>query len=391
MQQQPSGLGLSVLYLIDSLARGGAEQSLVEMAPHICSRGVKLSVAVLFDRAGLQSELERIGVPVQVVAGDGRIARITRMSMLLRSIRPDLLHTTLFESDLVGRTAGWITRTPVVSTLATTPYGPEHASEAGIHRMRLGAAQVFDSLTARTARRLHAVSDPVAEACIARLHLDRSKVEVIPRGRDLGRLGVPSAGRRQAVRSSLDIAGNIRVLLFAGRHEPAKGLEVLINAIPSVKSAVPEVMLLVAGREGRTTESVHRLVREHRLEDTVRFLGERSDIGDLLCAADLLVLPSLREGLPGVLLEAMAMKVPIVASDIQAVREAIPDRSFGFLVSPRDPEALAKVLLIALLDRSQCQAKVVAARERFDHRFDMKVVADAMVRFYRRSLSGTRS
>lgn len=378
--------GPSVLYLIDSLAAGGAERSFLEIAPHLCDRGLQLTAAVLIDRAGLAPELEAAGIPVRLVGGDRRLTRIARLSAVLRSEHPDLLHTTLFEADIVGRFAAAITGTAVVSTLASTPYGLEHAAEPGIRRTRLRAAQALDAVSARLARRFHAVSEPVAKAYISRLRLDPSKVEVIPRGRDLSRLGEATDERRLRTRTSLGIAETVPVLLFAGRHEPAKGLDVLVEGFLHVLSDRPDSLLLVAGREGKVTETARRLVSDKEVGHAVRFLGERSDVPDLLCASDLFMLPSYREGLPGAVLEAMALGVPVVASDIPAVREAIPGEDYGYLVPPGDSGMLGSVASSALRERSGSRAKARRARERFDSRFNIQVVADEMTQFYRRAL-----
>lgn len=382
---QPAGP--SVVYLIDSLAAGGAERSLVDMAPGLVDRGVRLTVAVLLDRGGLEPELLEAGVEVHHIGGHNRVQSLRHVTSYLRIRRPDLLHTTLFESDVIGRSAAFITGTPVVSTLASTPYGEEHSGEPGIKGHRLRAAQLADVVTARVARRFHAVSQATAAACIARMRLDPRKVEVIPRGRDLRRLGAPGPERRDAVRAALGIDPAAPVILFVGRQEPAKGLDVLLGAMPTVLASRSDGILLVAGREGRATAAARRIVESGRLESAVRLLGERSDVPNLLAAADVFVLPSHREGLPGAVLEAMAMEVPIVASDIPTVREAVPDEEHAFLVPAGDPRSLARAVERALSDRSEAARRVKSARSRFDSRFDMASVARSMVSFYARTLS----
>lgn len=382
----PRCSGPRVLYLIDSLAAGGAERSLVEVAPHLVSSGVRLSVGVLLDVDGLAPELEAAGVRVHRVGGSSRPQRLRRTSELLRSQRPDLLHTTLFESDVIGRVAALLTRIPTVCTLATTPYGPEHAKESGVRTSRLRAAQTADMVTARFVRRFHAVSHPVAEACIRRLRIDPQRVEVIPRGRDTRRMGAPTPERRLAVRRALGVEPSAQVLLFAGRQEPAKGLDVLINALPRVVEKQPGAVLLVAGRDGRSTSQVLQLIADRNLAGRVRVLGQRSDVPDLLCAADLFLLPSRREGLPGAVLEAMALHVPVVASDLPTVREAVPDETFAHLVPPGDPSKLAETILFALTNPDHTRSMADKSAVRFAQCFDIESVAESMIDFYGRAL-----
>jgi glycosyltransferase involved in cell wall biosynthesis len=380
----------SILYLIDSLALGGAERSLVDMAPHLLAAGVDLTVAVLHDRPGLAGELELHGVPVIAVDGTNRATWLVSVVKLLRRLRPELLHTTLFEADLVGRTAAALCRIPVVSTLANTPYGPEQLAEGSVSEFKLRSAQIADAVSAKFVRRFHAVSQSAADAYVARLRLRPERVDVIPRGRDLARLGKPSPTRRHDVRVRLGLPPNAVVLLAVARQEPQKGLDVLIRSLPSVIARCASVLVIVAGREGRATDELQRIRDELGVERHINFLGERDDIGDLLSTADAFVLPSRREGLPGSILEAMAMEVPVIASDLPTVREAVPDERFAVLVPSGDPLALGRSLVSALENREVAARMTAAARARFEERFEIAAVSASMVRFYRRALSARR-
>ena len=117
-----------VLYVIDSLTPGGTERSLVALAPHLAARNVLLDVAYLQPRAGLPEELRQAGAELWSLDGrGGRVGWLWRVRRLATERRPDLLHTTLFEADIAGRTAGWSRRLPVVSSLVNLAYGPEQA------------------------------------------------------------------------------------------------------------------------------------------------------------------------------------------------------------------------------------------------------------------------
>jgi glycosyltransferase involved in cell wall biosynthesis len=177
------------------------------------------------------------------------------------------------------------------------------------------------------------------------------------------------------------------VVLAVARQEPQKGLDILIRALQKVVDHNPHTLLLVAGREGRATADLARLQTGLRLEPYIRFLGERGDVADLLCAADVFVLPSRREGLPGAVLEAMAMGAPVVASDLPTVREVVPDDRFAVLVRPEDPIELGKALASILADRPGATRRAAAARARFERQFDITAVSRAMVHFYGRALS----
>jgi glycosyltransferase involved in cell wall biosynthesis len=178
------------------------------------------------------------------------------------------------------------------------------------------------------------------------------------------------------------------MVLAVARQEPQKGLDTLLQAVPALLRGQPAAQVVIAGPEGRASAALSRLVRELHVGSTVRFLGVREDVADLLCAADVFVLPSLREGLPGAVLEAMAMEVPVVASDLPTVREAVPGDEFAMLVPVANPEALGRALVTVLSDPAAAGRRVRSARARFDERFDISAVSRAMVRFYRAALAG---
>jgi glycosyltransferase involved in cell wall biosynthesis len=176
------------------------------------------------------------------------------------------------------------------------------------------------------------------------------------------------------------------VVLMAARHEYPKGADVLLQALPTVLHAFPRARLLIAGREGRLTPALRAGVRRLGLEENVELLGPRSDVPDLMCAADVFVLPSRWEGLGGVLLEAMALEAPIVASDIGPIREVLGNGETGVLVPPGDPSALARGLLSVITDSQRASGRARQARSRFMAEFTIDSIADRMVAFYERAL-----
>ncbi|HEX6424588.1 MAG TPA: glycosyltransferase [Acidimicrobiales bacterium] len=382
---------IRVLQIIDSLARAGAELSLAALAPHLVAEGVDLHVAYLVERDGLRAELEQAGVPVVSLAasGAGRGAWLSRTTALIEELRPAVVHTTLFEADLAGRRAAARLGVPCVSSLVNTTYDPGQASREGVSRVKLLAAQVADAATARRVTRFHAVTEHVAKVMSRRLLVSRARIEVIPRGRDAVVLGRRTAQRAAAARRRLGIAADAELIVAVGRQEPQKGLDVLVEALPRVLSQRPDVRVLVAGREGRATPALTRLVHDLGLADTVTFLGMRDDVPDLLCAADVFAFPSLWEGAGGTLLEAMALECPIVSSALPTLLEVIDD-STAELVTPRSAEDLARGLVAALVDRRTAAARADAARARFEERFTVEASAHRMAQLYAGVAAGSR-
>ena len=379
---------MRVLYVIDSLAPGGAEASLVALARLYPALGVELEVAYLHDRPGLQRALLDSGARLTSLADRGGRREWARQAgALVRRRRPDLVHTTLFEADVAGRLAGAVNRVPVVSSLVTVAYGPAERREPGLRWWRIRGAQLADIATARFVRRFHAVSGHVADTMAPRLLVPRSRVDVVPRGRDPGVLGTRSAARTARARAVLGAADADRLILAVARHEYPKGLDVLLRAFPAVRARLPAARLLVAGGEGNQTAALQALAGELHLDEALRFLGARTDVADLLCAADVFVLPTRREGFPGAVLEAMALEAPIVASAIPAVAEAVTGGEHGLLVPPDDPEALAGAIIAVLESPAVARERALAARARFRDCFTIDRAADGMLRFYEAALS----
>jgi glycosyltransferase involved in cell wall biosynthesis len=378
---------LRVLYLIDSLAGGGAERSLAALAPAYRDRDLRLTVGYLHERPGVRADLEAAGAAVRSLEGPrGMAGAVGRARRLVVDLRPDLVHTTLFEADLVGRAAAG--RVPVVTSLVNDAYGAVQADAPGLRRWKLGAARLLDVASARRVVRFHAISGHVAELMAARLRVPRERIEVVPRGRDPAALGTRTPARRAAARAALGLGPDTPLVLAAARHEHQKGLDVLLAAFPAVARAAPGARLAVAGRTGNQTPRLRAAAEGSGLGPAVGLLGARGDVAELLCAADVFVLPSRWEGFGSVLLEAMALEAPIVASDLPAVREVVTHGDSALLVAPDRPAELAAAVTATLADPAGAASRARRGRERFLASFTVDRVADAMAGLYRRALAG---
>ncbi|MEV4560326.1 glycosyltransferase family 4 protein [Kitasatospora sp. NPDC049285] len=376
---------MRVVYVIDSVSRvGGAEQGLVAMAPLLVRSGVRLEVAFLKESpGGFQQELRAAGAGVLPVLRGSRAARVAALRAEFRRLRPDLVHTTLYESDVLGRTAALAAGVPVVSSLVNSAYGPEHLHARGLSPWKVRAAQALDGVTAQGVRRFHALTEHVAESMAARLRLRRSRIDVIPRGRDPELLGSVTPERRSAVRGALGIGEGTPVVLAAARQQYQKGLDVLLEAWPAVRAERPEAVLLLAGSRGSETARLEELAAS---AGGVRFLGPRDDVFDLMAAADAFAVPSRWEGLGSAAMEAMGVGVPLVCADVPALRETVGSADYALLVPPRHPAELAAGVLRVLADPAEAAVRAKAARARFLTRFTLHQVTARMVEFYERAL-----
>jgi glycosyltransferase involved in cell wall biosynthesis len=377
-----------ILYLIDSLIAGGAERSLAALAPEYTRLGVELEVAYLYERDNVWlPPLRDAGIVVHSIAGThGWPGLVRRTSKLVTETKPDILHTTLFDADIVGRVASLAKSVPVVCSLVNSAYGPDQYANPKIRNWKLRTAQLADAVTARRVARFHAVSASVAEEMSGRLRVARQKIDVIPRGRDANELGRRTPERRADARGRLHVADDEPLVLAIGRHEYQKGFDVLLDAFARSDA---NARLVIAGRDG--TETAALRARQHDLGLTsVDFVGFRDDVPDLLCAADLFVSSSRWEGSPGGILEAMALETPIVGTDIASIREVLDETETDGLVPVDDAKTLAMAIDRAL-ECGPNEARLSAARTHFLDSFTIERIANEMILFYERAVSDNRS
>lgn len=375
---------MKLLYLINSLGAGGAERSLVELLPHYQSSGVDISLVCLEPRrVGVEAEARLLGTDLVYLSG-GRAGWISSFRRLIAQRRPDLVHTTLFDAHLVGRIGAMGTRVPVLSSLVSTPYVASRRRDRNLNQAAFRLVKVLDGWTARhLTSRFHAISHTVRDAYVDSLGIPPERITVVERGRDPRRLGQRDEARRQRVRQALGIDPAAPLLINVGRHEYPKGQTVLLRAMAILRERCAEAVLLIAGREGHMTGDLERLHQELRLGDRVRFLGHRTDVPDLLAASDIFVFPSLYEGLGGAVLEAMALQLPIVASDIPAMREVVGSAGCGLLVEPEDPAALATAITRLVADTNMRRTLGARGARRFRERYAIDRCARRMVDLYR--------
>lgn len=156
---------------------------------------------------------------------------------------------------------------------------------------------------------------------------------------------------KEIARSKLKINLNEKVIIFVGSLQIVKGLKYLIEAFKIVKYKIPELKLILVG-EGDERKELERLVKKNQLEKQITFMGNvlNNNIPEYMTASDIFVLPSLSEGFPLVILEAMASGLPIIATNVRGISEIIKEGENGFLVEPKNPEQIAEKILYLLPD-----------------------------------------
>lgn len=374
---------MRILFVIDGLWVGGTERSVAELLPSLERLGVECEVACLRQRdEGVEEEVRRQGLTIHHLAGGSLFAQAWTLRRLVQRTRPDVVHSALFRADLVSRIALIGLDTVLVNSLVNTTYGPARLADPSLRRRRVRVAQVIDVVTGRLlVDHFHAVSEAAKAAATRDQLIPGERITIARRGRDSRRLGEPSDRRRAASRQALGIPAGALVLVNVARQDPQKGLVFLVDALARLGPRHPELLLLLVGRPGAASAELTRAIERHGVKERVRQVGHRDDVPDLLAASDVFVFPSLWEGYPGAVLEAMALGLPVVAADIPPTREILSPET-GFLVPAEDSNALASSIEKLLEDPALRGRLGEAARRRFNEAHTIEASAQSMLALY---------
>lgn len=300
---------------------------------------------------------------------------VARLASWLRHERVDVLHLHLFDATLVGLAAARIARTPVVCAMR------HHTDE---HWLLGKRAHVWiDRVAARAADHV------VVPSQALRAHMREREgltvpVDVVHIGFDFGALE-RHAARAHGVRVELGL-GDAWTICCVGRLTPAKGLHELLEALALLE---PDARLVLAG-QGETAWLEER-ARELGVADRVLLAGFRSDAPAVMAACDVLAHPSHSDSFPQVLVEAMGVGTPVIASRVGGIPEIVEDGRTGVLVAPRESRSLADALRRLRSDPPLAAALAAAAGERVRAEFSAAAMVDRQLGLYRGWLAEVRS
>ena len=326
-----------VLHIVGDSRFGGAASIILGLAQVAQSEGWQVDILTT-DPVFRQVAAELgFGVVVQdVIRREIRplwdLWGLLRLIRFLRIERYDMIHTHTSKGGFVGRLAAKLARVPAI---VHTVHGFAF-HEASPARARLFYS-TLETAAARWCDRIVSVSKFHRDWAIRLRICSPRKIVAIPNG-------IPELRRNPdsdpaAIRGRIGVRPGDLLIMSVARLVPDKGLEYLIESAAMLSQSHPRVRVAIAG-DGPARSKLERLASEHGISDRVKFLGFRCDIGDLLAASDMVVLPSLREGLSISLLEAMAAGKAIVATAIGGHREVVSRGEVLWLVPPADAEAL---------------------------------------------------
>jgi glycosyltransferase involved in cell wall biosynthesis len=358
-----------VLYVITELDVGGAEQALCELACRLDRGRFAAEVACLTGEGPLAARLRDRDVPVHLLKACCRwdARALWRLRRLLR--RADIVHSFLYHANLLTRFAaiGPGARV-VISSARVAERSRPRRRWLECHTHRLVDVEVCVSTGVR---------DWLAEG-----GFPRDKLAVIPNGVDVERF----AGRDPAFKARLGLAPATPLVTAIGRLHEQKGMTYFLRAAASLLHSVPSCRFLIVG-QGPLEAALKAEAREFHLEERVTFLGFCDDVPAVLRASDVFVLPSLWEGMPNALLEAMAAAVPVVATRVEGVTEVVRDGATGFLVLPRDVPGLVSATLRLLGDPGRARAMGATAQQHVRTHYTLDIMARRHEELYRRLLT----
>ncbi|WP_454764676.1 glycosyltransferase [Cupriavidus campinensis] len=362
---------MRILLITTGLKVGGAEHQVVSLARAFLALGHAVTILSLSPGREIDVPDGANVVELNMRKTPGGMAIALRQARaLIKDWRPDIMHAHMVHANLFARL---LTRVADCPPLICTAHS---FREGG--RLRMLAYRLTDRWAALTTH----VSHDGRAGMIAAGGVADDRIVVMPNGIDIERFR-PDAALRDTARARLGIAPGVRVVLNVGRLAPEKAHDLLIRAFGQIDVATPARLLIAGG--GALHHALSQQIVAQGLASSVTLLGPRDDIPALLNAADVFVLSSNIEGLPMVLVEALACGCPVVATDAPGVAEVLRDQ--GDIVPRDDAGALAQAMSVALRAGRGTPAQQAARRERVLGAFALDVVARRWLRHYA-SLTG---
>jgi len=368
---------INLLQVVPGLTVGGTEKSFIQFLPLFDNARYNLSVCCLKGPGALSHELREKGIEVEYLnmpRGPAflifldSLRAVIKLVSLMKKREIDIVHSYLFRANILCRIAAKLAGVPVVIS-----------SMRGIEVTRKYPL-LLEKLTSPLVDKFTAVSEAIRIYIIQKARIDPKKIVTIRNGIRLSETKVTPIERKE-FGLSLDMA----IVGVVARLAKEKGHEYLLNAARIVIKEYPKAHFLIVG-DGPQREKLVELASNLGLKNHITFTGYRRDVLRVLALFDIFALATLWEGLPVVILEAMMMAKPVVATNVMGNPELVIDGVTGFLVAPRDREGLAERILKLLRDENLRKQMGGAGRRRIEEKFTIERTARETERLYEQLL-----
>ena len=350
----------NVLHIIHSLDVGGAEKLVVDFTEQTNRELFNVSVCCLDNAGTLGEELKEKGVSVTVLGRKPGIdwALIFNLRKLLRENEIDVIHAHQYTSFFYAVLARNFSRKP---GLVFTEHGRFYPDRKSIKRV------IFDPILSKFVSEIISISEATKEAMVKFDNFPEERIRVIYNGVMFKTHNVDLIQKRK----ELNVKPDDCILVTAARLDPIKNHDMLIRTMKRVAEIRPECKLVIAG-DGSEYDRLSGEIKANGLSGTVRLLGYRNDIAEILMVSDIFLLSSLTEGTSVTLLEAMHAGLPAVVTDVGGNPEVLKDGETGFIVDSDDDKAMAEKILLLYKDRELAKRLGNASRERVEKLFSFK-------------------
>jgi glycosyltransferase involved in cell wall biosynthesis len=361
-----------ILHLITGLEYGGAEMMLLKILPPLNDE-FEHSVVCIRGRGPIGKKLTAAGISVSYLdlrhPLDWRI--IPRFHALVKSVQPDLLVTYLIHADLFGRVFGRLFGVKKIYCSVRVKL---------IQPIYLPLL-VLDGLTGWFIDGYHFNSSSVASLYQKYFFVPSRKITLIPNGLDLRRF-IPNNTQRQEMRAALTLSDKF-VIGCNARLEKQKGVSYLLEAFAVINIRHPETRLIIIN-DGNEKSRLIEQAQAMGMSEKIQFLGRRDDVPELLNAMDLFVFPTLFEGMANALMEAMAVGLPIITTNIPENKELITHAINGQLVAPKNVDQIIQEVYLLISDEEERNRIGIKARETAEKKFSLEDCIDRYRVFFSR-------
>jgi glycosyltransferase involved in cell wall biosynthesis len=368
-----------IAFVIDALSMGGAERLMVPILQHLDQATFDAYVCALQSKDGnpMAQEIRRLGIRVDCleIRHLRDLQALPRLRRYLKQTGADLVHTQLEFANILGNLSAKLLHLPSVCTIHVMP-ALEVKTKKKFHQ------KVEWFVLRRLCDRVISVSEEARQYHLQISGAPARRVTTLYNGIDLAQFAAVDRERaRRDVRAEFGLPPAAKLLTTVAVLRPQKGIQFMIQALPAVRAAHPDAYYLVAGSGAHQGALVEASVNAG-VQERVIFAGMRSDVPRLLAASDVFVLPTLTEALPTVLAEAMAARVPIIASRVGGVPEMVTDGQNGCLVPPGDVDALVNACTTLLRESETRAALAARGWEIVNERFNIERQVDQLEDLY---------
>lgn len=329
---------ISVLHIVEELKIGGLERIIFEIATKLNKDEYNVNVWCITRGGRIAKELLAAGINVRILGIDSYYnpLNILRLARYFKRLNPDIVHSHTYFSNTIGRIAGKLAQVSVIITHVHNTY---HNYSKRNH--------LIERVLSVNTDKIICCSKAVRNYVLKTEKIEARKTIVINNGIDLRLFHEQGSG--STLRKSLKMGDNVPVVITVASLTEKKGHRYLLKALKIIKGKCNSLKALIVG-DGPLRHELRNIAGEYGLQDSVIFTGQREDIRELLEISDLFVLPSLQEGLPLAVIEAMSTGLPVIATAVGGVPDVIDDGKTGILVPFGNLEALSNAVLTLLAD-----------------------------------------